>query len=390
MKKIKFTTTGDNGKTTISLNYRDMGVKFSAHTRVRLVGKSWIEIKISGFSDIPNIFMTEDQFREYKDHEYYSEISDFLEEAKEKHAKIALFYQMKGLRIAMEMERELKLHPLFPKAEVTDVSRTSCDNFDHPTDPESMECHNTMKRKMKPNQCESIPKTENNSSSEKEVFLTTEQPDEKIVKELPRLRPVFKSTETLNSGCPESEPNGEHAKVQTVRDFIPGKVYVFEVHFDDIGFDKVIDIAYDIINKSFLIETPPHIFFCNEYDLLHFKDDPHYNKYKIQKLFSNPNVLSIMTYVGFLDTDQIREQISRFRESTNEKPVRIFIDDLHTTCLPNKPLCKLQEAMKELKEIAVRYNVAIIVRQQVPRSVEPKVVVDTAYWLEDPRNEGDE
>ena len=240
MKKIKFTTTGDNGKTTISLNYRDMGVKFSAHTRVRLVGKSWIEIKISGFSDIPNIFMTEDQFREYKDHEYYSEISDFLEEAKEKHAKIALFYQLRISDERMEMERELKLHPLFPKAEVTDVSRTPS---------ASMECHNTMKRKMEPklhkllypeiywdtvqNQCESIPKTENNSSSE----------------------PVFKSTETLNSVCPESEPNGEHAKVQTVRDFVPGKVYVFEVHFDDIGFDKDVikSLTFQLITGSIVL-----------------------------------------------------------------------------------------------------------------------------------------
>ena len=61
---------------------------------------------------------------------------------------------------------------------------------------------------------------------------------------------------------------------------------------------------------------------------------------------------------------------------------------LELLCDSNKDLAEIEDMIHELKAIALRYDLVIIVRRQVPASVEPKVVVDTAYWLGNPRNGG--
>ena len=148
-------------------------------------------------------------------------------------------------------------------------------------------------------------------------------------------------------------------------------------------FNKLIDISLGILNNNWSIMTQPFIFFINAHDLSAFRD-------KVQKIPSAPRGYARI-YVEHLGTDEIEEWIrtSKLRlENTSEKPPVVFIDNLHSIFLPNKTLAKMEYIIRELKSIASYYHVPIIIKQQVPASVEPKVVVDTAYWLGNPRNGG--
>lgn len=165
--------------------------------------------------------------------------------------------------------------------------------------------------------------------------------------------------------------------------FVPGKVYVFEEHPKTGGFNKLIDISLGILNNNCSIVTQHFIFFINAYGLSAFRD-------KVQKIPSIPRGY-VISYIDRLRTNVIEEWIREPKlcfENTSEKPAVVFIDNLHSIFLPSITLVKMEDIIRKLKEIASYYRVPIIIRQQVPASVEPKVVVDTAYWLGNPRNGG--
>ena len=335
MKITKFVTTC-NKKKTISFRCTDNGFVFFVHF-MKHHSSGELRIRVSSVSWFPEEFISEEQFHEYNECLYYREISSLIAKA----------CTEQELGVLDKRKRSYDINGISPKAE-NDAS---------------------------------VVKFE----SEKSLAELESEP---LIEEYITSLLMHESSRKLNEianelGLAERDENPD--KDCTNHKFVPGKVYVFEEHPNTGGFNKLIDISLGILNKKCSIVTQPFVFFINAHDLSAFRD-------KVQKIPSAPRGYARI-YVEHLGTDEIEEWIrtSKLRlENTSEKPPVVFIDNLHSIFLPNKPLCKLQEAIQELKEIAVRYDVAIIVRQQVPRSVEPKVVVDTAYWLGNPRNGGNE
>lgn len=374
MKIAKFVTTCDKKK-TISFKCIDNGFVFFVHfMKHQLSGE--LRIKVSSVSWFPEEFISEEKFHEYNECLYYREISSLIAKA----------CTEQELGVLDKRKRSYDINGISPKAE----NDASVVKFESEKSREcSIDDYETAKHLWELYEKCDIPKPKirldllcdlNKDLAE----LESEPRIEEYITSLLMHESSRKLNEIANElDLIESDENPD--KDCTNHKFVPGKVYVFEEHPNTGGFNKLIDIALGILNNNWSIMTQPFIFFINAHDLSAFRD-------KVQKIPSTPRGYARI-YMEHLGTDEIEEWIrtSKLRlENTSEKPAVVFIDNLHSIFLSNKTLAKMEDIIRELKSIASYYHVPIIIKQQVPASVEPKVVVDTAYWLEDPRNEGDE
>lgn len=398
MKITKIVTTCDNKK-TISFRCVDNGFVFFVHVMKLHSSGIWeLRIKVSSVSWFPEEFISEEQFHEYNECLYYKEISSLIAKALVEYVReilqnvvnddILVSQSLQELGVLDKHKRSYSIDGIgiSPKAE----NDASVVKFEGEKSREfSIDDCETAKYLWELYEKCDIPKPKirldllcdlNKDLAE----LESEPRIEEYITSLLMHESSRKLNEIANElDLIESDENPD--KDCTNHKFVPGKVYVFEEHPNTGGFNKLIDIALGILNNNWSIMTQPFVFFINAHDLSAFRD-------KVQKIPSTPRGYARI-YMEHLGTDEIEEWIrtSKLRlENTSEKPAVVFIDNLHSIFLSNKTLAKMEDIIRELKSIASYYQVPIIIRQQVPASVEPKVVVDTAYWLENPRNGGNE